>query len=71
MTVEEYVNRFDDLYQYISDLFPTKVLKIARFKQGLSMAIRSRISMFSFITTYRGWVDAAREAEAIIKEMRE
>ena len=32
MTVEEYVDKFDELYQYSSELFSTEELKIARFK---------------------------------------
>ena len=32
MTVKEYVDHFGDLYQYVSELFPTEALKIAQFK---------------------------------------
>ena len=59
--MKDYVAQFDDLYRFVRNLFPTDDLKIERFKQGLSLGIQYRISLFSF-TTYRSWVDAALHA---------
>lgn len=35
MTVREYVDRFEDLYKYTSDIFLTEAKKCYRFKEGL------------------------------------
>ena len=64
-SVKDYVAQFDDLYRFVRNLFPINELKIERFKQGLSLGIQSRISLFSF-TTYRSWVDTALHAEQLM-----
>ena len=35
MTVQEYMDKFEDLYKYASDIFPTEPQKCYRFKEGL------------------------------------
>ena len=40
MSVREYVDRFEDLYKYASDIFPTEAQKYYRFKEGLQTVLK-------------------------------
>ena len=70
MSVIEYVARFDDLYRDSSEICPTEAMKISKFKQGLNVGVRAWIYLQTF-PTYKEWVDAARNTELIIQELRD
>ena len=47
MTVREYVDRFEDLYKYASDIFPTEAQKCYRFKEGPHTMISHSSGLFA------------------------
>ncbi|XP_065866494.1 uncharacterized protein [Euphorbia lathyris] len=64
MTVREYVDKFDDLYRYASQWFPTEEVKCERFKDGLSAFYQNELSLYEG-THYRGWVEKALQKEKL------
>ena len=46
MSVREYVDRFEDLYKYASNIFPTEAQKYYRFKEGLQIVLKNELSLY-------------------------
>ena len=70
MTVREYVDRFEDLYKYASDIFPTEAQKCYRFKEGLQTVLKNELSLYEG-QHFRGWVEKAIEKEKLREEIEQ
>ena len=70
MTVREYVDRFEDLYKYASDIFPTEAQKCYRFKEGLQTVLKNELSLYEG-QHFRGWVEKAIEKEKLKEEIEQ
>ena len=46
MSVREYVDRFEDLYKYVFDIFLTEAQKCYRFKEGLQTVLKNELSLY-------------------------
>ena len=46
MTVQEYVDRFEDLYKYASDIFLIEAQKCYTFKEGLQTVLKNELSLY-------------------------
>ena len=46
MTVREYIDIFEDLYKYASDIFLTEAQKCYRFKEGLQTVLKNELSLY-------------------------
>ena len=46
MSVREYVDRFEDLYKYASDIFLAEAQKCYRFKEGLQTVLKNELSLY-------------------------
>ncbi|XP_065868428.1 uncharacterized protein [Euphorbia lathyris] len=64
MVMKEYVDKFDDLYRYASQWFPTEEVKCERFKDGLSAFYQNELSLYEGVH-YRGWVEKALQKEKL------
>ena len=62
MTVQEYIDRFKDLYKYTSDIFPTEAQKYYRLKEGLQTVLKNELSLYEG-QHFRGQVEKAIEKE--------
>ena len=69
MTVREYVDKFEDLYKYAKDIYPTEERKSEKFKEGLHISLRGKLNLYAG-TTFRGWVEKAMEQEKLDKEFK-
>ena len=69
-TVREYVDKFEELYKFATDIFPTEEQKCRRFKKGLRVEIRDGLSLYEG-TQFRGWVEKAIEKERLQQEIEQ
>ena len=46
MSINEYVDKFKDLYRFISKIIPLEEIKCDRFKSGLKAHMRTRIAWY-------------------------
>ena len=60
MTVREYVDKFEDLYKYARDIYPTDAKKGEKFRDGLHVSLRGKLNLYTG-ATFRGWVEKAME----------
>ncbi|XP_050238154.1 uncharacterized protein LOC126687641 [Mercurialis annua] len=67
MTVREYIDRFEELYKFASEIFPTEAKKCYRFKEGLQTILKNELSLYEG-TQFRGWVEKAIEKEKLREE---
>ena len=58
--MREYVDKFEDLYKYAKDIYPTKERKSEKFKESLHISLRGKLNLYAG-TTFRGWVKKAME----------
>ncbi|XP_025014399.1 uncharacterized protein LOC112536061 [Ricinus communis] len=70
MTMREHVDRFEDLYKYASDIFPTETQKCYRFKEGLQIVLKNELSLYEG-QHFRGWVEKAIEKEKLREEIEQ
>ena len=68
MTVREYVDKFEDLYKYARDIYPTDARKGEKFRDGLHVSLRGKLNLYTG-ATFRGWVEKAMEQERLDKEL--
>ena len=66
--MREYVDRFEDLYKYASDISPTEAQKCYRFKEGLQTVLKNELSLYEG-HYFRGWVEKAIEKELLREEI--
>ena len=60
MLVREYMNKFEELYQYARDIYPTEEAKSDNFWDGLHVSLQGKLNLYVG-TTFRGWVKKAME----------
>ena len=46
MTVQEYVDIFENLYKYASEIFPIEAQKCCRFKKGLQTMLKNELLLY-------------------------
>ena len=68
MSVREYVDRFEDLYKYSSDIFPAEAQKCYRFKEGLQTVLKNELSLYEG-QHFKGWVENTIEKEKLREEI--
>ena len=68
MSIREYVDKFDDLYRFAIDKYPTEAEKCEHFRNNLSTRYRSELQ-FLTSTQYSLWVGKALEKEKFIQEL--
>ena len=70
MIVREYVNRFENLYKYASDIFLTEVQKCYRFKESLQTVLKNELSLYEG-QHFRGWVEKTIEKKKLREEIEQ
>ena len=70
MTVREYTDKFEDLYKYTKNMYPTEEMKSEKFRDGLNISLRGKLNLYAG-TTFRGWVEKAMEQERLDEELEE
>ncbi|XP_055959742.1 uncharacterized protein LOC130014822 [Mercurialis annua] len=70
MTVREYIDKFEELYKFASEIFPTEAQKCYRFKEGLQTVLKNELSLYEG-TQFRGWVEKAIEKEKLREELEQ
>ena len=68
MTVREYTNKFEDLYKYTKEVYPTEEMKSEKFRDGLHISLRGKLNLYAS-SYFRGWVKKAMEQERLDKEL--
>ena len=62
------MDKFEELYQYAKDMYPTEEAKSDKFRDGLHVSLRGKLNLYTG-TTFRGWVEKAMEQERLDKEL--
>ena len=62
MFVRDYTDKFEELYHYAKDMYPTEEAKIDKFRDGLHVSLRGKLNLYAG-TTFRGWVEKAMEQD--------
>ncbi|KAJ9170011.1 hypothetical protein P3X46_018148 [Hevea brasiliensis] len=70
LSIREYVDRFEDLYGFVSEILASEEVKCDRFKQGLHIGIRSSMIWFRG-SNFRELVEAALNIEKVRQEEKE
>ncbi|XP_043805308.1 uncharacterized protein LOC110608243 [Manihot esculenta] len=70
LSIREYVDKFEDLYCFVSDILPSEEVKCNRFRQGLYVNIRSSMTWFRG-NNFRELVEAALNVEKVKQEENE
>ncbi|KAG8644804.1 hypothetical protein MANES_10G004214v8 [Manihot esculenta] len=70
LSIREYVDKFEDLYCFVSDILPSEEAKCDRFRQGLHVNIRSSMTWFRG-NNFRALVEAALNVEKVKQEEKE
>ncbi|KAG8651668.1 hypothetical protein MANES_06G011625v8 [Manihot esculenta] len=70
LSIREYVDKFEDLYCFVSDILPSEKAKCDRFRQGLHVNIRSSMTWFRG-NNFRELVEAALNVEKVKQEEKE
>ena len=60
MMVREYVDKFEDLYKYAKDIYPTEEKKSEKFREGLHISLRGKLNLYAG-TTFWGWAKKVME----------
>ena len=68
MTVREYTDKFEDLYEYAKDVYPTEEMKSEKFWDGLHISLHGKLNLYAG-TSFKGWVDKAMDQERLDKEL--
>ena len=68
--MREYIDRFEDLYKYAFDIFPTEVQKCYRFKEGLQTVLKNELSLYEG-QHFRGWVEKTIDKEKLREEIEQ
>ena len=68
MTVREYVDKFEDLYKYIKDIYLIEKRKSEKFHKGLRISLRGKLNLYAEMM-FRGLVKKAMEQEKLDKEL--
>ena len=68
MFVREYTEKFEDLYQYAKDIYPTEEAKSNKFWNGLYISLRGKLNLYASMT-FQSWVEKAIEQERLNKEL--
>ena len=53
MTVREYTDKFEDLYKYAKDVYPTEEMNNKKFWDGLHISLRGKLNFYAG-TSFRG-----------------
>ena len=69
MSVRKYTDKFEDLYKYAKDIYPTEELTSEQFRDGLHVSLWEKLNLY-IGTTFRGWVEKAMEQEWLDKELK-
>ncbi|XP_021620619.1 uncharacterized protein LOC110620968 [Manihot esculenta] len=70
LSIREYVDKFEDLYYFVSDILPSEEAKCDRFRQGLHVNIRSSMTWFRG-NNFRKLVEATLNVENVKQEEKE
>ena len=70
MSMREYVDRFEDLYKYTSNIFSTEAQKCYIFKEGLQRVLKNELLLYEG-QHFRGWVEKAIEKEKLREEIEQ
>ena len=68
MTVREYTDKYENLYKYAKDVYPTEEMKNEKFRDGLHISLRGKLNLYDG-KSFRGWVKKAMEQERLDKEL--
>ena len=68
MSIRFYADKYEELYQYAKEMYPTEEVKIDKFRDGLHISLRGKLNLYAG-TTFRGWVEKAMEQERLDKEL--
>ena len=68
MPVRDYTDKFEELYQYAKEMYPTEEVKIDKFRDGLHVSLRGKLNLYAG-TTFRGWIEKSMEQERLDKEL--
>ena len=68
MSVRDYADKYEELYQYAKEMYPTEEVKIDKFRDGLYVSLRGKLNLYAG-TTFRGWVEKAMKQERLDKEL--
>ena len=68
MSVRDYTDKFEELYHYTKDMYPTEEARIDKFRDGLHISLREKLNLYAGII-FRGWVEKAIEQERLDKEL--
>ena len=60
MSVRDYMDKFEELYQYAKEMYPTEEARIDKFRDGLYVSLRGKLNLYASMT-FRGWVEKAME----------
>ena len=53
ITIREYTDKFEDLYRYAKDVFPTEEIKSDKFRDGLNVSLHGKLNLYAS-TTFKG-----------------
>ena len=67
MIVREYTKKFEDLYKYAKEVYPTEEMKSEKFWDGLHISLHGKLNLYAG-TSFRGWAKKAIEEERLDKE---
>ena len=70
MTVREYNNRFKDLYKYASNIFSIETQKYYKFKEGLQIILKNKLSLYQG-QYFRSQVEKAIEKDKLREEIEQ
>ena len=60
MSIRDYADKFEELYQYNKEMYPTEEAKVDKFRDRLHISLRGKLNLYAG-TTFRGWVEKAME----------
>ena len=66
MSVRDYGDKFEELYLYAKEMYPTEEVKIDKFRDGLHVSLRGKLNLYAG-TTFRGWVEKAMGRKGSIR----
>ena len=53
MTIREYTDKFEDLYRYAKNVYPTEEMKSDKFRDGLNVSLCGKLNLYAGII-FRG-----------------
>ena len=67
-SVRVFMDKFEELYQYVKDTYLIEEAKSKKFWDGLHVSLRGKLNLYVGMT-FRGWVEKVIEQEKLNKEL--